>query len=723
MYNLPMISPENVSRDFIDVFGGYNHNYRINENEFYDMNNMTSSCFPLLASRQKRGSDNGNEDFYASHTIVGMLYSSSLYVVTIETRGGIPVFGSLTVYKRSDKNFNHLKNFAGISVGQYEYPRKLIKIGAYLLIFPDKVYVNLTDTSDSGKIEADFHTSETILVQACTSDGVPISFNHIGAELPENPLDGDIWLDTSDTKAVFKKWFGSNATWQSVIANNVLITGEDIDTTVFKEGDGIRISGFTNEKLTGLNGTSILHKVTDNGLVLSTLLDMNSIENDIELTQYPIEKFDIDHDQHISLVTILCKPIPGGGTYQANHFIDYVFTYTIATNSIQAKCTSSKASTANDDPDTMAEYHYKVDVYLDKEVAPSKKDYNLWADNYREINRFLVSDHITFARKMPKAMNLSMIIESKNRLWGCGFGRNDKGDYVNEIYASKLGDFKNWECFEGLSTDSYAASCGTDGEWTGAINYLGSPVFFKENYIHTVNGNFPAQFQISSIPARGVQQGSGNSLAIIDETLYYMSADGVCAYNGSLPMKISDAFGDERYANATACGYKGKYYINATEYSTQDYVLMVYDVNRGMWHKEDGIEISGDMCVAREDIFYKEISEPALKTLFGTVGQDNGPVNWFVETGKFGLSHPDSKYISRLNIRLSLDKEAEVIVSIQYNSSGIWERMCAIVRRDINPFTLPIKPRRCDHFQLRLEGKGGVKIYSIAKTIEQGSDR
>jgi hypothetical protein len=326
---------------------------------------------------------------------------------------------------------------------------------------------------------------------------------------------------------------------------------------------------------------------------------------------------------------------------------------------------------------------------------------------------------------MPKAMKLYMVIESKNRLWGCGFGRNDKGDYVNEIYASKLGDFKNWECFDGLSTDSYAASCGTSGNWTGAINYLGSPVFFKENYIHTVSGSFPAQYQISNIAARGVHEDCERSLAIIDETLYYMSNEGVCAYNGSLPIKVSDAFGETAaytwFDEAIACGYKGKYYLN---FRDDDFnrVMMVYDTKRGVWHKEDGIELI-DICAIDDDVLFIESEENVLKSLFGTGTQDRNPVSWFVETGKFGLSHPDSKYISRLNIRLSLDKETEVIVSIQYNSSGIWERMCAIVRRDINPFTLPIKPRRCDHFQLRLEGKGGVKIYSIAKTIEQGSDR
>ena len=48
----------------------------------------------------------------------------------------------------------------------------------------------------------------------------------------------------------------------------------------------------------------------------------------------------------------------------------------------------------------------------------------------------------------------------------------DSGEAVNEIYASKLGDFRNWRCFEGLSTDSYAAARGSDGAFTLSLIHI-----------------------------------------------------------------------------------------------------------------------------------------------------------------------------------------------------------------------------------------------------------
>lgn len=83
-------------------------------------------------------------------------------------------------------------------------------------------------------------------------------------------------------------------------------------------------------------------------------------------------------------------------------------------------------------------------------------------------------DPLIVRNEMP---DLDYIIESGNRLWGC---RYDAANKINEIYASKLGDFKNWNSFSGLSTDSYAVSCGTDGKWTGAVTYYGYPLFSRK---------------------------------------------------------------------------------------------------------------------------------------------------------------------------------------------------------------------------------------------------
>lgn len=348
-------------------------------------------------------------------------------------------------------------------------------------------------------------------------------------------------------------------------------------------------------------------------------------------------------------------------------------------------------------------------------------------------NARIITDEITISRKMP---DMDFIVESDNRLFGCNYGYNANGDFVNEIYASKLGDFKNWNCFMGLSTDSYAASCGTKGRWTGAISYLGHPLFFKEKCMHKVYGNYPANFQIQITECEGVQEGSGKSLAIVNNVLYYKSPNGICAYDGSLPVDISYPLGKEYYNGAVACAHNDKYYISMS-YTDAHLTpsgrknmsnhLFVYDTTRMLWHKEDDLYIAY-LCSYRDQLCFVERDEKdksgfkmGIKTLTGGVENEES-VTWMAESGVLGMYTPDRKYISKLNIRASLDVGTKVRVYIQYDSCGEWELVSNLISTSIRSFSVPIRPRRCDHFKIKIEGDGDGKIYSISKTLEEGSD-
>ena len=92
------------------------------------------------------------------------------------------------------------------------------------------------------------------------------------------------------------------------------------------------------------------------------------------------------------------------------------------------------------------------------------------------------------------------------------------------------------------------------------------------------------------------------------------------------------------------------------------------------------------------------------------------------ETGIIGTDSPDNKYISKLNVRMMLDIDAKAYFSIEYDSSGTWEQLFTMSGTSLRSFTVPIRPQRCDHMRIRIEGIGNAKIYSITKTIEKVSD-
>ena len=581
----PYLSELKSTRQMIDVFRGYNHNLRIGEGEFYDMKNLTSNDYPVLSPRERRG-------IYKTPGVPqGMVAKDTLCYVDggdfIIDGERIPM--GLTVERDADGNI---------------IPKNLISMGAYVIIMPDKRYINTSDTTDYGSMEASATTFDTVSFTLCTLDGTAYEDVTVRDTAPSYPKNMDYWLDTSTTPNSLKQYSATSAMWVSVATTYVKIASAGIGAP-FEEGDGVKISGIADKSIADLNNTMIIMGRGDNYIVVTGILPA-------ALTQ----------------------------------------------------------------------------------EAP-----------------------VTVTRQMP---NMDFVIESENRLWGCRYGEALNGEMVNEIYASKLGDFKNWNCFMGISTDSYAVTVGTDGPFTGAIAHLGYPLFFKEGCMHKIYGNYPANYQVLTTACRGVQKGCSGSLAIVNETVLYKSRAAVCAYDGSLPYEISAALGDANYSRATAGVLGNKYYISMRD-DAGGYNLFVYDMLRGMWHREDGTRALA-FCTCGGDLYYIDPTYGQIKTVRGTGEPEKQPIEWEAITGVIGTDSPDKKYISRLDVRMSLELGARVYFFVQYNSTGAWEQLYTMTGTTLQSFAVPIKPRRCDHLRLKIVGVGEAKIFSICKTISQGSD-
>ncbi|MBS7174654.1 MAG: hypothetical protein KH050_10365 [Clostridiaceae bacterium] len=311
-------------------------------------------------------------------------------------------------------------------------------------------------------------------------------------------------------------------------------------------------------------------------------------------------------------------------------------------------------------------------------------------------------------RKLPP---MDFVTESENRLWACSSEKH-------EIYASKLGDPKNWYCYEGISTDSYAVTVGSDGDFTGACTYLGNILFFKEDTVHKIYGSQPSNFQVMSSSIRGVAKGSEKSLAIVNETLYYQSRNGIVAYAGSAPTKISEALGEEAYHSVHAGAIGNKYYASMCR-GENEWHLFVWDEGKGMWHREDNTHALGFAALSGE-LYYLDADTSCLKTV---VGNDPEEVFWLAQFGEWNDSSFDKKYISKIQVNAQLSEHATLEIALKTDSAPLWETVYRVTSSEKRTYTIPILPRRCERFQCRLSGKGMCKIFSIAKTVEFGSER
>jgi hypothetical protein len=190
-------------------------------------------------------------------------------------------------------------------------------------------------------------------------------------------------------------------------------------------------------------------------------------------------------------------------------------------------------------------------------------------------------------------------------------------------------------------------------------------------------------------------------------------------------VEISSVLGEAVYADAVAGVLGNKYYISMRDVNEtvqyKKYHLFVYDAQKGMWHREDNTQAL-EFCNCEGELYYIDYATEQIKTVRGTGLIDTSAVKWEATTGIIGTDSPDKKYISRIVMRLSLEVGTRLYVQVQYDSSGAWEQIFSMSGTSLKAFSIPIKPKRCDHLRVRFVGEGTAKIFSITKTIEQGSD-
>ncbi len=323
-------------------------------------------------------------------------------------------------------------------------------------------------------------------------------------------------------------------------------------------------------------------------------------------------------------------------------------------------------------------------------------------------------------REIPK---MDYVVSCNNRLWGCRYGTDNDGKFVNEIYASALGDGRNWHKFLGISTDSWTASVGCSGAFTGAVCMDSCPVFFKEDTIIKVYGDYPSEFCFIENKQRGIEKGSAKSAVFVNDDLYYKTYSGIVRYDGGIPVNIDMDLGDAKYKNAIAGTVDDRYFISMeNENGLRE--LFVYDTALNLWHKEDDINIT-DFCRCGEELYFLSNSEKDEKSRIYcskangyTVPEER--VEWFFETAPQGYSVAGHKFISSLQLRLEGDDDTLAEISIEYDGDGVWHRQKTIYGTGGN-VTVPIRPRRCDSFRIRMSGRGRICILSLIKKLEECS--
>lgn len=355
-------------------------------------------------------------------------------------------------------------------------------------------------------------------------------------------------------------------------------------------------------------------------------------------------------------------------------------------------------------------------------------DTSAYSDNYyfytekRKMDRFRVSNikNAVISCPIPK---MDFITEHNNRLWGCSSANR-------EIYCSKLGSATEWGSYDGISTDAWAATVGSDGDFTGVCVYGGGVLFFKENVVHIVYGTRASNFTLSTVKLRGVQKGSDGSLCISDGLLYYKAPEGIFSFNGSASVRIDAKLGDDITDTAVMTA-NGRYVVMCAA----DKTVYYYDKRYSAWYTRrladviSAHEINGRLYAVTRDSNKKM----RLVTL---VGNDSGYTDsdrseFSAVSGELGRG---SIFRIYKKLRMSLyhkKQDGETLELSAYISTdgGEWRKVYELWGEKGNGEEIavaPVIPLRSRKIRIKIcgevSGDACVALYGIYLDSEKGSE-
>ena len=225
MREAPYLQQRGRNRSITTDFRGLNLSQGIGDGEWAWMQNMDTREYPAVARRQKR-----------------------VHVATLNKPNGLCATDRLCFVDGVKFYYN------GFYYGDVEDSEKtLVPMGAKIAIFPDKKLFDTTTFSFTD-MEQKNVSSGTVSVTLAKGDGTPYGEYTEGGMAPENPENGQLWLDTSGDAPVMKTWSEAQGLWVAEATTYVLVSATGLGQGL-KALDGVTVSGLEES---GLNGDWIL---------------------------------------------------------------------------------------------------------------------------------------------------------------------------------------------------------------------------------------------------------------------------------------------------------------------------------------------------------------------------------------------------------------------------------------------------------------------------------
>lgn len=277
----------------------------------------------------------------------------------------------------------------------------------------------------------------------------------------------------------------------------------------------------------------------------------------------------------------------------------------------------------------------------------------------------------------------------------------------SNVYATKQGDFKEWNVFDQLLTDSWATDVAGAVSFSTIGTYQNHVVMQSEKNMFELYGYNPSNFQIQETIKIGSNVFSYTELNSI---LYFANVDGLFAYSGGVPRRLSQSI--DIPLQSAELGSDGRY-LYASVFDGANKHLFVYDSETRLITREDDLNVvqftlhDGHMlALCADGKVYKFDSGTEV-------------VDWELETVEIRDDYFVNKGLKRLELHAEMSPSSMINLFVEMENVSGYTHVGTFLAETSKNLLLPVNlSQNC--YKIKITGRGYVKINAIRRTIIGG---
>ena len=275
------------------------------------------------------------------------------------------------------------------------------------------------------------------------------------------------------------------------------------------------------------------------------------------------------------------------------------------------------------------------------------------------------------------------------------------------IYATKQGDFKEWNVFDQLLTDSWATDVAGAVSFKTIGTYQNHVVMQSDKNMFELYGYNPSNFQVQET----IKIGSNVfSYAEVDSILYFANRDGIFAYAGGVPRRLSQSI--DMPLESAELGSDGRY-LYASVFDGTNYHLFVYDSETRLITREDNLNVV--QFTLHDDHILALCADGKLYKF------DSGTevIEWELETIELKDDYFINKGMKRLELHAEMSPSSVINLFVKQENGGSYTHVGTFLAETDKNLLLPVNlSQNC--YKIKITGRGYVKLNAIRRTIIGG---